>query len=81
MTHIVPIFNEYPLYQSIHTLSIAGKNATVEPLTRETLERMLQAWISGSILGSLGAFTTVAISKDDYEKSDPQFAHKKCFRI
>ncbi|KAG7165401.1 Actin-4-like [Homarus americanus] len=42
-------------------------------------ERKYSVWIGGSILGSLGPFQQLLITKEEYNESGPSIVHKKCF--
>ncbi len=42
-------------------------------------ERKFSVWIGGSILSSLSTFSTMWITKDDYEESGASIVHRKCF--
>lgn len=43
------------------------------------VERQFLTWIGGSILSSLGTFTAMWISKNEYAESGPNIVHRKCF--
>ena len=40
--------------------------------------RKYSVWIGGSILGSLGSFQQMWISKQEYDESGPKIVHRKC---
>lgn len=42
-------------------------------------ERKYSVWIGGSILSSLATFTTMWISKSEYDENGPSIVHRKCF--
>jgi actin-related protein len=42
-------------------------------------ERKYSVWIGGSILASLSSFSTMWISKREYDESGPSIVHRKCF--
>jgi len=42
-------------------------------------ERKYSVWIGGSILASLSTFSSMWISKMEYEESGPGIVHRKCF--
>ncbi|KAH8836083.1 actin-2 [Flagelloscypha sp. PMI_526] len=42
-------------------------------------ERQNSVWIGGSILASLSTFTSMWISKEDYNENGPSIVHRKCF--
>ncbi|UJR22566.1 hypothetical protein I4U23_025613 [Adineta vaga] len=41
-------------------------------------QRLYAAWIGGSILSSLSTFSSMLISKQDYDEFGPSIAHRKC---
>ncbi len=42
-------------------------------------ERKYSVWIGGSILASLSSFSTMWISKREYDEAGPSIVHRKCF--
>ena len=42
-------------------------------------ERKFSVWIGGAILSHLTTFSTMWISKDDYDDTGSSIVHKKCF--
>merc|ERR1712136_372003 len=42
-------------------------------------ERKYSCWIGGSILASLSTFSSMWITKAEYEESGPAIVHRKCF--
>jgi len=44
----------------------------------DTTERRYSSWIGGSILGSLGTFHQMWISKQEYEEVGKELVHKRC---
>ena len=42
-------------------------------------ERKFSVWIGGSILSSLSTFSTMWISKEDFEEVGPKIVHTRCF--
>lgn len=44
----------------------------------DAAERRFSTWIGGSILGSLGSFQQMWISKKEYEESGKELVHKRC---
>ena len=42
-------------------------------------ERKYSVWIGGSILASLTTFSSMWITKDEYDESGPSIVHRKCF--
>ncbi len=42
-------------------------------------ERMISAWIGGSIIASLSTFQQMWISKEEYDETGPSIVHRKCF--
>lgn len=42
-------------------------------------ERKYSVWIGGSILASLSSFSTMWITKEEFEEAGPSLVHKKCF--
>ena len=42
-------------------------------------ERKYSVWIGGFILASLSTFTSMWISKQEYDESGPSIVHRKCF--
>jgi len=50
----------------------------VKMITNSPHERVLCPWLGGSILGSLGSFHEIYISKKEYEEFGPSIVEKKC---
>lgn len=44
----------------------------------QVVERKYASWIGGSILGSLGTFHQMWISKKEYEEHGPNIIEKRC---
>lgn len=42
-------------------------------------ERKFASWIGGSILGCLGTFPQMCITRKDYDEQGPSIVHRKCF--
>lgn len=42
-------------------------------------KREYSAWIGGSILGSLSSFTSMAVTKEEYDDEGAAVIHRKCF--
>ncbi len=42
-------------------------------------ERKYSVWIGGSVLSSLTTFTTMWISKTEYDENGPNIVQRKCF--
>jgi len=42
-------------------------------------ERKYSAWIGGSIVASLSTFSSMYISKNDYNEVGPEIVHRKCY--
>lgn len=42
-------------------------------------ERKYSVWIGGSILSSLPSFSSMWITKEEYDESGPSIVHRKCF--
>ncbi|EFC43759.1 hypothetical protein NAEGRDRAFT_44581 [Naegleria gruberi] len=42
-------------------------------------ERNIQAWLGGSILGSISASQTMFITREEYEEVGPVLVHRRCF--
>lgn len=43
-----------------------------------SVERKYAAWIGGSVLGSLGTFHQMWVSKEEYKEHGPQIVEKRC---
>ncbi|BHF64583.1 Actin-1 [Sparganum proliferum] len=56
---------------------LVAKNVKVKVIGPE--ERKFSAWIGGSILGSLNAFSEMIVTKYEYEDMGPGIVHRKCF--
>ncbi|KAK2617037.1 actin [Conoideocrella luteorostrata] len=50
-----------------------------EPKVYAPPERKYSAWIGGSILASLSSFTSLAVTKDEYDEEGAAVIHRKCF--
>ncbi len=42
------------------------------------IERRFSSWIGGSILGSLGSFQQLWMSKEEYDENGKSYVDKKC---
>ncbi|KAJ5070114.1 actin [Anaeramoeba ignava] len=42
-------------------------------------ERKFSVWIGGSMLASLSTFSSMWVTKDEYDESGPPIVHRKCF--
>ncbi|KAL7065210.1 hypothetical protein AAHC03_04980 [Spirometra sp. Aus1] len=56
---------------------LVAKNVKVKVIGPE--ERKFSAWIGGSILGSLNAFSEMIVTKYEYEDMGAGIVHRKCF--
>jgi actin-related protein len=53
-------------------------DATVQVLAAGANERRVSAWLGGSILGSLGSFHEIWMSKAEYEEHGARLINKRC---
>ena len=52
---------------------------TIKPIySNSSIERRCSAWIGGSILGSLGTFQQMWMSKAEYEERGKSIVDRKC---
>jgi len=56
----------------------APPNTAKTIIPSDTSERRFSSWIGGSILGSLGTFHQMWISKSEYEETGKAIVHKRC---
>ena len=60
-------------------LTVAFPNPKVRVIANSnSVERKYGAWIGGSVLGSLGTFHQMWISKEEYKEFGPGIVEKRC---
>lgn len=55
-----------------------GTNVRVKVIAAQPQERKIGSFLGGSILGSLGSFHEMWMSKEEYAEHGPSLIHKKC---
>jgi len=58
----------------------AVANASLEVKCIAPNERKFSVWIGGSTLSSLTTFSTMWITKGEYEETGVNIVHRKCFQ-
>ena len=53
----------------------------IEPIaSKDALERKVQSWLGGSILGSMPSFDQFLMKKKEYEEHGPKLIERKSFK-
>lgn len=72
-TTMIPGFPERLIKELVSRVPSTMKVKAIAPS-----QRMLVAWIGGSVLASLSVFETMLISKKEYEEAGASVVHRKC---
>ena len=71
-------FEGMPVRMERELTYVAPPVFKVKVLSAQPSERKLSAWLGGSILGSLGTFHELWISKAEYEEHGAPIVERKC---